>query len=217
MTHRIWTHQTIEAQSTLERLHLMNSITGIKPANLIATEDKNQNCNLAIFSSIVHLGSKPPLLGFILRPCLDGNRHTYENIKATGRYTINSVDTQWVDKAHYSSARFAPEVCEFDEVGLTPQRYLGFDGIFVKESAIQIGLELVEEIPIEANQTRMLIGEVKFIAIKDENQTISSDLQLNLEQLNLAGISGLNRYYQLQQIAQFQEAEVGSFPQNKIR
>ncbi len=42
-------------------------MTGIKPANLIGTISKNQVSSLAIFSSVVHLGSNPALLGFVLR------------------------------------------------------------------------------------------------------------------------------------------------------
>ena len=63
----------------VRRLNIINSITGIKPANLIGTMIKN-NLNLAIFSSVVHLGSNPALIGFILRPQQKIRRHTYENI-----------------------------------------------------------------------------------------------------------------------------------------
>ena len=50
------------------RINLINSITGIKPANLISTISKSGIPNVAIFSSVIHLGSNPPLIGFILRP-----------------------------------------------------------------------------------------------------------------------------------------------------
>jgi flavin reductase (DIM6/NTAB) family NADH-FMN oxidoreductase RutF len=46
------------------RLNLINSITGVKPANLIGTQSKEGNSNLAIFSSVVHMGSNPALVGF---------------------------------------------------------------------------------------------------------------------------------------------------------
>ena len=64
----------------VKRLNLINSITGIKPANLIGTISSKQETNLAIFSSVMHLGSDPALLGFILRPAQDVPRHTFENI-----------------------------------------------------------------------------------------------------------------------------------------
>ena len=55
----------------ISRLNLINSITGVKPSNLIGTKSKDGFSNLAIFSSVVHLGSKPPLIGFITRPCIN--------------------------------------------------------------------------------------------------------------------------------------------------
>ena len=50
------------------RLNLINSITGIKPANLIGTRSQDGIDNVAIFSSVVHLGSNPAQLGFVMRP-----------------------------------------------------------------------------------------------------------------------------------------------------
>ena len=61
--------QNILELEKVKRLNIINSITGIKPGNLIGSiDDNNKNTNLAIFSSVVHLGSHPALLGFILRP-----------------------------------------------------------------------------------------------------------------------------------------------------
>ncbi|WP_321276282.1 flavin reductase family protein [Thiomicrorhabdus indica] len=212
---RTWTDKEIANLDQVKRLHLINSITGIKPANLIATENPEGQCNLGIFSSVVHLGSQPALLGFVLRPSMNGNRHTYENIKSTGIYTINAVDQNCVDKAHYTSAPFDREACEFAEVGLNRKQYDGFDGIFVKESPIQIGMEFLQEIPIEANQTRLIVGEVKFVAIQDSSGAIDPINQLDLSKLNLSGISGLNRYYSFEHLAEFDQARVGEFPVNK--
>ena len=53
----------IKSMSKIFRLNLINSITGIKPANLIGTKSKDNLENLAIFSSVVHLGSNHALLG----------------------------------------------------------------------------------------------------------------------------------------------------------
>ena len=58
-------HQ-IEKLEKIYRVNLMNSCSGYKSANLIGTISNNGQYNLAVFSSIVHLGSNPPLLGFFL-------------------------------------------------------------------------------------------------------------------------------------------------------
>jgi flavin reductase (DIM6/NTAB) family NADH-FMN oxidoreductase RutF len=58
----------IEKMGRIERLNLVNSCTGYKSANLIATISNEGKTNVAVFSSITHLGSDPALIGFILRP-----------------------------------------------------------------------------------------------------------------------------------------------------
>ena len=78
--------EEIENLEKIYRINLINSCSGYKAANLIGTVSENNN-NLAIFSSLVHLGSNPPLLGFFLRPTEIVPRHTYLNIKENQYYT----------------------------------------------------------------------------------------------------------------------------------
>jgi flavin reductase (DIM6/NTAB) family NADH-FMN oxidoreductase RutF len=42
-------------------------------------------------------------------------RHTYQNIKSTGWYTINQVHQEITDKAHYTSAKFVESESEFEK------------------------------------------------------------------------------------------------------
>ena len=91
------------------KLNLINSISGIKPANLVGTVSKNGQENVAIFSSVVHIGSNPPQLGIIFRPQEEIPRDTYRNIMETGFYTVNHVTTSIIEKAHYTSAKLKPE------------------------------------------------------------------------------------------------------------
>jgi flavin reductase (DIM6/NTAB) family NADH-FMN oxidoreductase RutF len=65
-----------------KRAMLVNSIGGFKFISLIGTKDKNNNTNLAIFSSLFHLGANPALIGFIMRPD-SVDRHTLSNILFT--------------------------------------------------------------------------------------------------------------------------------------
>ena len=83
------------------RLKFINSISGYKGVHLIGSKDKEGVTNLAIFNSIVHIGSSPPLIGFIMRP-LTVERNTYANIIATGVYTINHVHRSFLKEAHYT-------------------------------------------------------------------------------------------------------------------
>ena len=66
-----YSKEQLKALDRVTNLKLINSITGIKPANLIGTVNEKGQNNLAVFSSVVHLGSRPPLLGYIARPPME--------------------------------------------------------------------------------------------------------------------------------------------------
>lgn len=188
------TKADLENKGKVERLNLVNSITGIKPANLIGTLDNEGNTNLGIFSSVIHLGSFPALIGFIMRPKGEVPRHTYENIMENGYYTINHVHPSFVKQAHYTSAKFERNESEFDEVNLQEEYLDGFKAPFVEESKVRMGLKFVEEIPIKLNGTILIIGEIQLIDVP--NYIVDELGQIDLSGAS-SGISGLNRYYDL--------------------
>ena len=68
----------IMAMEQRKRAHLINSAGGFKSVCLIGTSDNLGNTNLAIFSSVVHIGATPPLISFIMRPD-SVERHTLES------------------------------------------------------------------------------------------------------------------------------------------
>ena len=196
-----------------KRLNIINSISGIKPANLIGSVSKEKNTNLAIFSSVVHLGSNPGLIGFIVRPTGEIPRNTYENILQNGYFTINHIDERFIKNAHYTSAKFETNISEFDICNLTEEYLYDFKAPFVKESSIKIGLKHVESIPIKINGTIMVIGEVEHIIVPDE--AINSKGYIDLSEANVTGISGLNSYYKLEKITSFPYARVSEIPDFK--
>ncbi|MEZ8191127.1 flavin reductase family protein [Vibrio sp. 1F279] len=189
--------QDNQAMDQRERARLINSLSGFKSANLIGTCDKQGLENLAVVSSVVQLGSNPPLLGFIIRPA-ESRRHTLENILETQHFTINSIGAGFVQKAHQTSARYPKSVSEFNAVGLTPYYDDVFPAPFVLESPLKIGLAFKEQITIESNQTQMLIGEV--VTIHAPKRAVMPDGYLDLEALDLVTISGLDSYHVTQRL-----------------
>lgn len=195
--------------SRFYRANLINSITGYKPAMLIGTQDKEGKHNLAIFSSVVHLGADPALIGFIQRP-VGVSGDTFRNISATGVYTINHVHESFVEKAHYTSARFESNISEFEACKLTPEFIEGFAAPFVKESLVKIGMELVEVIPITHNDTKLVIGKIKHLLI--EENCIREDGNVDLAKINSICISGLENYHTVTPLASFPYAKVEQLP-----
>ena len=92
-----YTKKAIEQMDRIQKIKFINSVSGIKPANLIGSISDTGQSNLAIFSSVFHLGSDPALLGFITRPTGEVARHTHENILENKQYTINHVDRSFAE------------------------------------------------------------------------------------------------------------------------
>ena len=199
----------IQAMDKIPRLNLINSISGYKPANLIGTIDDEGRTNLAIFSSVVHLGSNPAMLAFIMRPTTV-DRHSYDNIRTMGQYTINHVSSDMTAEAHYTSAKFEREQSEFNACGFKEEYHQEFNVPYVQGSPVQIGMKLEEVIPIKANGTIMVIGSVQQLHV--DNSIIDDDHALNLDRGAVAAISGLNTYYKAAKIAKYPYARVGQFP-----
>jgi len=202
----IWNEQDISSADKVTRLRMVNAITGIKPANLIGTQDASGRHNLAVFSSVVHLGSSPALIGFILRPYGEVPRHTWQNIQATGHYTINHIPASMTQQAHRTSAKFPEEVSEFERCGFTPELIPGIQAPFVGESTLKIGLSFESATEIPLNGTTLVIGKIIYLSIPDE--FIDQAGELDLEHAHSAGISGLNTYYSLKKIGQYPYARL---------
>lgn len=185
---------------------MINAITGIKPANLIGTQSTAGRHNLAVFSSVVHLGSDPALIGFILRPYGEVPRHTWQNIQSTGHYTINHIPEAYTQQAHYTSAKFPQDVSEFDRCGFTPEFVDGIKAPFVRESSLKMGLSFVSATEIPLNGTTLVIGKIIHLTIPDEFIDPAGELDLQLAQST--GISGLNTYYRLEKIGQYPYARL---------
>lgn len=177
------------------RRNLLNLVSGIKSAQLIGTFNKEGIANLGVFNSVVHIGADPFLLGFIQRP-LTVERQTYSNIKYHGVYSLNAISKGIYQQAHQCSAKYDDGVSEFEATGLTEKSVANFNAPFVHESPIQMGLRLVEELPIKANGCVLVIGQVEYLWIDDAVNMLTSDGFLNLAELDIIGIGGLDSYYQ---------------------
>lgn len=191
------------------RLNLINSISGIKPANLIGSRSVNKKDNLAIFSSVVHLGSNPALLGLVMRPQTSTIKDTYSNIMDTGFYTINHVSESFIRKAHYTSAKLQKDQSEFEIMNIEKEFIDDFYAPFVKASAVKIGLKYVESHSL-SNDCIFITGEVAILEFP--NESCNEKGQLDLSSYGCVGISGLNTYYSLSRIESLPYVRVSEIP-----
>ena len=173
------------------KINLINSCSGYKSANLIATKSSNDKTNVAIFSSITHIGSSPPLLGFFLRPTTV-LRNTYSNIMETGCFTINHIHEKILKDAHHTSAKYNKYISEFDVTDLDTEYKDNFYAPFVKNCPIQLSMKYIEEYDIKSNNTKLVIGEIQGLYV--ENNLLENDGFINLSKGNIATINGLNGY-----------------------
>ena len=197
---KIFNLADIEAFERFYRVNFITKLCGISNANLVGTMDENGVSNLAIFNSVTHISANPPCMGLFQRP-LTVPRQTYENIKNQGFFTINQVKTSFVKKAHYTSAKFDKGVSEFENCQLTAEFIDDFPIPFVKESGIKIGLSFEEEHLIKANNNVLIVGKIQKVILPEE--VIMEDGNILLENLDTAGVAGLDSYFEINKIARF--------------
>ena len=199
----------IKAFEKVYRLNFVNGLPGFKPANLVGTAAPDGRTNLAIFSSVLHLGSDPAVLGMVTRPTTVP-RHTYQNIKDNdGCFTLNHVLLGQAAAAHYTSANFPDDESEFKACGFSEAWRDNFPAPYVAESPLSIGLRLREEHAI-FNGTVLLVSTVEHVYLREEG--LRPDGTLDLVALGEAAISGLDGYHEVLPPVRFGYARPGQFP-----
>lgn len=200
----IITASALQQLDSRTRINTINSLSGFKSASLIGTVNGQGGYNLAIISSVVHLGADPALVGFIARPHVT-RRDTLENILATGVYTINHIHDGIIAQAHQTSARYDADISEFEATGLTPLITDHSAAPYVKESHIRYSLRFVEKLDIAANGTHLIIGEVSEIQLPDNS--IDASGKIDLEAAGTVAISGLDEYHSTRTLNRFSYAK----------
>ena len=187
-----YSEEDIEDLDKVFRINLVNSCTGYKSANLIGSKSNEGIPNVAVFSSIVHLGSNPPLLGFFLRPTEIFPRNTYTNIKENGVYTINSIYREIIDDSHHTSAKYDKNISEFSVTNLEEEYINKIYPPFVKNSPIKIEMKFIEEIKIKVNKCKLIVG--KIVSLHLEKKMLEKDGFLSLNKGEIPTISGCDAY-----------------------
>jgi flavin reductase (DIM6/NTAB) family NADH-FMN oxidoreductase RutF len=181
----------ISQMEKIERLNLINSCTGYKSANLLATKSKEGKSNVAIFSSVTHLGSNPALIGFIMRPTTVP-RDTYKNIREIGFFTVNHITADMIADAHHTSANYELGISEFDKTNLEEEYKNDIAIPFVKGSPVQLYCKYVNEYYIKENDTIHVIASIENLFFEEELK--HKDGWLQIDKGNVVALNGLDGY-----------------------
>ena len=184
-------NQDINQLDKIFRINLINSCSGFKSANLLGTISEKGITNVAVFSSVTHLGSNPPTLGFILRQTTVP-RNTHKNLKDLGYFTINHIWEAIFEEAHHTSAKYPDDISEFDMTNLEPEFKGNYKAPFVKNAPVQMAMKFVEEIYVPSNDVMLVVAQIEELYIKDE--LLQKDGLINLSKGNVVTINGLDTY-----------------------
>jgi flavin reductase (DIM6/NTAB) family NADH-FMN oxidoreductase RutF len=186
-----FSYSDIQNLEKIYKINLINSCSGFKSANLLGSISKEGTPNVAVFSSVIHLGSNPPTLGFILRPTTV-SRDTYKNIKETGVFTINHIFEDIIEDAHHTSAKYPEEISEFDVTNLEEEYKGSFKAPFVKNCPVQMSMKFIEEIDVSSNDVLLIVSQIQELFVDDN--LLQEDGLINLSKGKVATINGLDTY-----------------------
>ena len=201
----------IKNMDKINRLNLINSVVGIKPVVLVGTIGLNKVSNLAIFSSLVHMGSNPPLLALNFRPVNNTKRHTYENIIESKFFSINHINKSMIDNAHLTSLKFPKEISEFENCNIEMENLSGIP--FVKKSPLKMLMKFKEEIIVKTNNCRIIISEIKKILTNDNY--VDDNFEINYNKCKSVSVGSLNTYYSTKKIKSVKYLNYEQFIKNE--
>lgn len=195
--------EEIKSLDRAYRRDFINRITGAKLAWILGSFHPEFGENLALFSSIVHVGANPPLVGIVFRPSM-GKLHSLRNINETKLFSLNSLPLKFRKEIHSSSANGSEELDDFDSIGLQREIDSSHPIPLVKEASIRMLLEPVELAPIRTNSNHFLVSEIKKVEI---NVAFLDSNELPIPE-GLTYVSGLDLYCKVESIQSMPYARI---------
>lgn len=177
------------------RATFFNSLAGIRPAVLVGTRSSGGVNNLAVFNSIMHIGADPPRNALLFRP-ETVERHSLDNLRQSGFYSINFVRTEDYKKAHQTSAKYPADVSEFDAVGFTPVLDNGWLAPMVQEAPIRMYMSFEYETEIPLNGTVLVVGRIEEVFLA--GNWSGQDGYVDHQAADSLACVGLDAYFRLE-------------------
>ena len=170
-----------------------SQLEGMRSPVAVGTRGADGVANLAVFNSMTHIGSRPPYLALVFRP-LTVERHTYDNLKTSGVYTINHLPARHLDALHRTSAKYERGVSEFEACGLS-EEMSDAGAPYVAEGTVGMQLRFEEEYFVRANDSVVVIGRVEELRLPEEARF--KEGRVLWDELEGLVVSGLYNYYRV--------------------
>jgi flavin reductase (DIM6/NTAB) family NADH-FMN oxidoreductase RutF len=143
------------------------AIVAPRPIGWVSTVAANGAVNLAPFSFFNAVSEQPHYVVLGIEPLKD----SLNNIEATGEFAICMATWELRDQMNLSSARFAPDVDEFDLAALTKAACKMIKPPRVADSPVCLECKLFQILPLPNDEGdvayRLTIGRVVGIHIDD--------------------------------------------------
>ena len=173
------------------RRNLVNSSTGYKSANLVASISEEGRTDVAVFNSVFHLGSNPPMLGLVLR-ANTVPKAVFRSIHQTGYFTVNHIQESMIEQAHKTAAQLEQDSSAFERSGLKAEFLDGFPAPYVLQSSIRLGCSFKNEYSIRENGSLIIVAAIEHIYFEPGIEM--PDGWLRLEDAGSVVINGLDAY-----------------------
>lgn len=201
-----YTAKDLQEMDKISRRNLVNSSTGYKSANLVATISEEGRANVAVFNSVFHLGSNPPMLGLVLRTNTVP-KAILDDIYKSGCFTVNHIQENLIEQAHKTAVQLEEDGSAFERSGLKAEFLDGFPAPYVKQSSIKLGCSFSSEYPIRENGSLIVVAVIEHIYFEPGIEM--PDGWLRLEDAGSVVINGLDAYALPRLLDRFRYAQPG--------
>jgi flavin reductase (DIM6/NTAB) family NADH-FMN oxidoreductase RutF len=154
----------VENLTDRELEHLVNSLVVPRPIAWLSTHDKDGVGNLAPFSYFNVVSSSPPVVIVSFSP--KGDKHSLENIRATGEFVVNVVSHRLRHPMVVSAADLHATVDEAEVLGLSMAACQVVAPPRIAEAAAALECRIHDEIPVFGST--VVLGQVVHVHVDDE-------------------------------------------------
>lgn len=187
-------HYDMSRATPREIYHLLIGLVAPRPIAFVTSHDKNGLLNAAPFSAYNYLGTDPPVIaiGIADRVGSPQGKDTARNIRETGEFVVNVVNEEIAHAMNLCAIDFPPEINELEISALetAPSQVVSVPRVAQAPAA----LECREISTTAIGRTRIVLGQVLSIYVRDEFMNTEKGYVLSEELHAIGRMNGLGNY-----------------------